>query len=103
MVGDESPQLEPRTEHLGAVGQPVSVAVSPLFEALLNSARQLLAIGQHGAAVLIAQTAIEVCTERVIARSLQQGGAAFLRDWIHRRTRPTSFEGIPQQRNCMSS
>jgi hypothetical protein len=69
-------------------GEHVSIKLSPLFQALLNSATHLLSIGQHGAAVLVAQTAIEVCTERIIATSLEKRGAGFLQEWIQSRTRP---------------
>jgi hypothetical protein len=80
--------LTPFTGELVATGESVSIKLSPLFQALLNSARHLLSSGQHSAAVLVAQTAIEVCTERVIAGSLEKRGAGFLREWIDSRTRP---------------
>jgi hypothetical protein len=66
------------------------IRLSPLFEALRNSARHLITepapssppIKQPSAAVIIAQTAIEVCTERIITRSLVRRGAEFLSDWV---------------------
>lgn len=75
----------PGTGKLAAVGEAVSIRMSPLFEALLNSARHLIGLGPASAAsaaVIITQTAIEVCTERVISRFLAGRGAAFLHPWI---------------------
>jgi alkylation response protein AidB-like acyl-CoA dehydrogenase len=60
----------------------------PLFTMLLISARHLSESelgGAASAAVMIAQTAIEVCTERAISRLLAGGAAAFLHPWIDRR------------------
>jgi transcriptional regulator with XRE-family HTH domain len=78
-------RIEVGTGEVVVVGESVSLRISPLFEALLNSATHLLSIGQSGAAVLVAQSAIEVCTERIIAKSLERPGIAFLQDWIQSR------------------
>ena len=75
----------PGTGKLAGAGEAVSIRMSPLFEALLNSARHLIGLRPVSAAsagVIIAQTAIEVCTERIISRFLAGGGAAFLHPWI---------------------
>ena len=63
------------------VSAPI-VRISPLFEALLHSANGLLKADNPSAAVLVAQTAIEVCTERLITRLLDKRGASFLAEWI---------------------
>jgi len=94
--GPVNPVIIPPTADLVVTGESVSIKLSPLFQALLNSATHLLSIGQHGAAVLVAQTAIEVCTERVIAKSLEKRGAGFLQGWIHLRTRPYSLGTSPK-------
>ncbi len=57
----------------GATGGTVNplVRISPLFEALLVCADGLLTRAhQSSAAVLVAQTAIEVCTQRLITKLL---------------------------------
>jgi len=59
-----------------------TVRISPLFEALLQSANGLLKGKNFSAAVLVAQTAIEVCTERLITKLLDRRGASFLSGWI---------------------
>jgi hypothetical protein len=59
-----------------------TVRISPLFEALLQSANGLLKGKNFSAAVLVAQTAIEVCTERLITKLLDRRGASFLSRWI---------------------
>ena len=59
------------------------VRISPLYEALLHSADGLAnRVHQHTVAVLVAQTAIEVCTDRLITKLLDQRGAKFLEKWI---------------------
>ena len=63
------------------VSAPI-VRISPLFEALLHSANGLLKADNPSAAVLVAQTAIEVCTERLITRLLDKRGTSFLAEWI---------------------
>jgi hypothetical protein len=74
--------ITPESGALGIEGQRPSIRLSPLFEALLNSTRQLISSGQPTAAVVIAQAAIEVCTERLVTKSLVLRGGAFLQDWI---------------------
>jgi len=77
--------ITPFTGGLVITGESVSIKMSPLFEALLNSSRHLIKLGPASAAsaaVIIAQTAIEVCTERVISRFLARDVAADLHSWI---------------------
>jgi hypothetical protein len=74
--------ITPGTDSLGIEGYRPGIRLSPLFEALLNSTRHLITIQQPTAAVVIAQTAIEVCTERLISKSLVLRDAAFLQAWI---------------------
>lgn len=67
-------------------GQTPGVKISPLYEALLVSAHGLWERAkQPNAAVLVAQTAIEVCTQRLITKLLDQRGGKFLEDWIGER------------------
>jgi len=68
---------------IAITGQKAIIKISPLFEALLNSADgQSNRVHQHSAAVLVAQTAIEVCTQRLITKLLDKRGGKFLEDWI---------------------
>jgi hypothetical protein len=63
-----------------------TVKISSLFEALLTSSHGLLTrVNQPSAAVLVAQTAIEVCTARLIGKLLDKLGASVLEDWINKR------------------
>jgi hypothetical protein len=80
----ENRYITPGTGAYEVAGQQVGLRMSPLFEALLNSARHLLRLPQPQptAAVLIAQTAIEVCTERIITRWLHSRGATYLYKWV---------------------
>jgi hypothetical protein len=85
-----SPVLTPRTARddlsMALTGEKSVIKISPLFEALLNSADGLLnRVNQPSAAVLVAQTAIEVCTERLVSKLLDKRGANFLEDWIDAR------------------
>ena len=77
----------PPPASMALTGHDPTVRLSPLFEALLNSARHLLQLTppQPSAAVIIAQTAIEVCTERVISKFIDRRGLTFLRAWIEDR------------------
>jgi hypothetical protein len=78
--------LTPRAASAASATERPIVKISPLFEALLNSADGLLSrVNQPSAAVLIAQTAIEVCTERLITKLLDKRGVKFLEDWIDAR------------------
>jgi hypothetical protein len=88
MGGGESPSLTPQTYDMVTASDVLTVRISPLFEALLNSASGLLKGRHYGAAVLVAQTAIEVCTERIIARALGPRAEAFHQEWLDKRTRP---------------
>jgi hypothetical protein len=74
--------ITPEAGSLVTEGHRPGIRLSPLFEALLNSTRHLITIRQPTAAVVIAQTAIEVCTERLVSKSLALRGAAFLQAWI---------------------
>jgi hypothetical protein len=61
------------------------VRVSPLFEALLHAASGLMKGNNPSAAVFVAQTAIEVCTERLINGLLKARDTEFLGEWIDSR------------------
>ena len=78
----EDTPITPNVGGLVLVGDAPTVRISPLFEALLNSAGQLLKDGHPSAAVLVAQTAIEVCTERIVSKFIAARGATFLSKWI---------------------
>lgn len=86
----EDTPITPKVASLQLGSDAVTIRMSPLFEALRNSARHLIKepppsspwVKQPSAAVIIAQTAIEVCTERIITRSLVRRGAEFLSDWV---------------------
>jgi hypothetical protein len=88
---EQSPVLQPKAaDDVLVVGMVATVRIGPLFQSLLNSAQQLLSDHHYGAAVLVAETAIEVCTERIIARALEKAKAGSLGDWI-----TTSLRGRP--------
>jgi hypothetical protein len=85
-----SPIVTPRTAgdavSIALTGEKAVIKISPLFEALLNSADGLLTrVNQPSAAVLVAQTAIEVCTARLIGKLLDKLGASILEYWIDNR------------------
>jgi hypothetical protein len=84
--------ITPEAGSSGMEGHLPGIRLSPLFEALLNSTRHLISIRQPTAAVVTAQTAIEVCTERLISKSLALRGAAFLDAWIDDRLRSYNVE-----------
>src|SRR5690348_11607485 len=78
-----SPALTPSTYDCVMASDPPTVKISPLYDALLHSADGLSnRVHQHSVAVLVAQTAIEVCTQRLITKLLDQRGATFLEKWI---------------------
>jgi hypothetical protein len=88
-TSEQSPVLQPKTaDDILVVGMVPTVKIGPLFRSLLNSAQQLLSDHHYGAAVLVAETAIEVCTERIIARALGPRAEAFHQEWLDTRTRP---------------
>src|SRR5262249_26760981 len=66
LTADEN--LKPSVHDLVFASDPAQVKVSPLFEALLHSPNGLLKGGNPTAAVVSAQTAVEVCTERGLVR-----------------------------------
>jgi hypothetical protein len=74
--------LTPNAGDLSMVGEKPIVKISPLFEALLHSANGLLKGEHYSAAILVAQTAIEVCTERLVGKFLDKRGASFLDKWV---------------------
>jgi len=72
------------------------VRISPLYEALLNSADALSnRVHQHSAAVLVAQTAIEVCTQRLIGKLIQARGVAYLDKWMRKQMRNYNIVNSP--------
>jgi hypothetical protein len=70
MTDERGHEAKSREDLRTGMDDRATVKLSSLFEALLNSASHLANTHQHGAAVLVAQTALEVCTERIITRSL---------------------------------
>ncbi len=80
--------LRPNTGDAVFASDAPIVKISPLFEALMHSANGLLKGRHYGAAVLVTETALEVCTQRIIARALDQRNVGSLSDWIGSLRRP---------------
>src|SRR2546425_9085970 len=65
-----------------------TVILPPYHRTLLGAARHYLSRGEYRFAVILAQTACEFLTERVIGHLLEARQVKYLEEWIQGRLRP---------------